>query len=130
MLKLKLSDGELVAREDISSGRVRKIDNTRDLNKSPVDFSDGDIIVLDFPTFKDGRAFSQARALRDQGFTGDIRAVGGLFRDQLAFAARCGITSFDLETDEDIEGLRVSVGRYLHHYQRPGPAASAWEARS
>jgi uncharacterized protein (DUF934 family) len=43
-----------------------------------------DRVVLNFPKFTDGRAFSQARLLRRRrGFTGDIRATGDVLIDQL-----------------------------------------------
>ena len=53
------------------------------------------LVALDFPVFKDGRAYSHARILREHhGFAGDIRAVGDVLRDQLFFMQRCGISSF------------------------------------
>jgi uncharacterized protein (DUF934 family) len=55
------------------------------------------LIVLEFPIFRDGRAFSWARMLRTRlGFTGEIRAAGHFLYDQLAFMARTGFDAFDL----------------------------------
>ena len=49
------------------------------------------LIVLDFPKFSDGRAYSQARLLRSRlGFTGELRATGNVLLDQLPFMLRCG----------------------------------------
>ena len=54
------------------------------------------VIALEFPTFKDGRAYSTARLLRERfGYTGELRAVGDVLRDQLAFMARCGFDAFE-----------------------------------
>lgn len=54
-----------------------------------------DLIALQFPVFKDGRAYSQARLLRERyGFAGELRACGDVLRDQLAFMERCGFDAF------------------------------------
>jgi uncharacterized protein (DUF934 family) len=54
-----------------------------------------DLIVLDFPRFTDGRAYSQARLLRSRfGYKGELRAGGNVLRDQLLFMRRCGFDSF------------------------------------
>ncbi|HUK58410.1 MAG TPA: DUF934 domain-containing protein [Stellaceae bacterium] len=53
------------------------------------------LIVLSFPKFTDGRAYSQARLLRGRlGFTGELRAEGEVLRDQLLFMRRCGFETF------------------------------------
>jgi len=54
--------------------------------------------------FSDGRPFSLARRLRlDLGFTGEIRAIGDVLRDQLCFLERCGFDSFALRSDQDVD---------------------------
>ena len=54
-----------------------------------------DLVCLDFPKFQDGRAYSYARKLRQRyGYTGELRAVGNVLRDQFAFMVRCGFDSF------------------------------------
>jgi uncharacterized protein (DUF934 family) len=63
-----------------------------------------DLIVLSFEVFSDGRAFSQARLLRERwGYLGDLRARGDVIRDQLSFMHRCGFTQFQLADNEDVE---------------------------
>ena len=53
------------------------------------------LIILDFPKFTDGRAYTQARLLRERlGYTGELRASGAVFIDQLPFLLRCGFDSF------------------------------------
>lgn len=55
-----------------------------------------DLIAVPFDQFKDGRGYSTARLLRERfGFTGELRAVGNVLRDQLAFLERCGFDSFE-----------------------------------
>lgn len=58
------------------------------------------LIVLNFPRFIDGRAYTQARLLRGRfGFPGELRAGGNVLRDQLLFMARCGFDSFEVDAD-------------------------------
>ena len=62
------------------------------------------LIVLQFKVFSDGRAFSQARLLRDRyTFCGDIRAVGDVICDQLSFMKRSGFNQFELAKGEDVD---------------------------
>ena len=45
------------------------------------------LVALTFPAFKDGRAYSQARLIREHyGFRGELRATGDVLRDQLCHA--------------------------------------------
>ena len=56
------------------------------------------LIVLNFPKFSDGRAYSQARLLRERmGYKGELRASGGVLQDQAPHMLRCGFDSFDSE---------------------------------
>ena len=56
-----------------------------------------DLVALDFPQFKDGRAYSYARLLRERyAFAGELRAVGEVLRDQLCFMLRCGFDRFEV----------------------------------
>ena len=55
------------------------------------------LIALRFPAFADGRAYSQARLLRERlNYEGDIRACGDVLRDQLFYMKRVGFSSFEL----------------------------------
>lgn len=66
------------------------------------------LIVLHFPKFNDGRAYSQARLLRGRlGYTGELRATGGVLQDQLPFLLRCGFDSFD----SDQKGFGEALAR-------------------
>ena len=56
------------------------------------------LIVLSFPKFSDGRAYSQARLLRGRlGYGGELRATGNVLQDQTLFMLRCGFDSFESE---------------------------------
>jgi len=79
------------------------------------------LVVLDFPKFSDGRAFSQARLLRDRlGFAGEIRATGNVLRDQYLFMTRCGIDAIELPDGTAIEGFLEALREFSVWYQ---PAA-------
>ena len=59
-----------------------------------------DLVVVTFPKFNDGRAFSQARLLRDaHGFTGEIRAGGHILLDQFSFLRRSGVDAIEVPHD-------------------------------
>lgn len=62
-----------------------------------------DLVAVDFPIYRDGRAFSIARILRRCGFAGELRAVGNVLRDQLSFMERCGFDTYELEGGKDLE---------------------------
>ena len=59
------------------------------------------VIALEFPAFTDGRAYSYARLLRERlCYTGEIRAVGNVLRDQLSLMQRCGFDAFEVNSSE------------------------------
>jgi uncharacterized protein (DUF934 family) len=75
-------------------------------------------VQLQFPSFADGRAFSQAFLLRRRlGFTGQIRAVGDVLIDQLQQMQRSGFTQAVLRADQSIEHGRQLLARYDAFYQ-------------
>jgi uncharacterized protein (DUF934 family) len=79
------------------------------------------LIVLEFPKFRDGRAFSWARMLRTRlGYTGEIRATGDFLYDQLAFMTRVGIDAFEVPEKITLELFRRALGEMRFAYQ---PAA-------
>ena len=62
------------------------------------------LIALNFPKFGDGRSLSTARLLRERyGYKGELRAIGDVFRDLVLGMHRCGIDSFALRDDQDID---------------------------
>jgi uncharacterized protein (DUF934 family) len=78
------------------------------------------LIALVFPKFRDGRAYSQARLLRETyGFRGTLRATGDVLRDQFNFLVRAGFDSFEVKKPADAKVFAEVLGRYSVHYQ-PG----------
>ncbi len=75
------------------------------------------LVVLHFPKHRDGRAFTQARALRERGFRGTIRATGHLLPDQHAFLLRCGVTSIEVPDDADPAPWQAALTRIPVAYQ-------------
>jgi uncharacterized protein (DUF934 family) len=77
------------------------------------------VVALAFPKFGDGRAYSYARILRERyGFTGEVRAVGDVLREQAAFMVRCGFDAFEPADGSDPETWERAAHRYRHVYQR------------
>ncbi|MGD9920726.1 MAG: DUF934 domain-containing protein [Pseudorhodoplanes sp.] len=79
------------------------------------------LVALVFPTFRDGRAYSQARALRERyRFGGELRATGDVLRDQFLFLRRAGFNAFEVRKPEDAQAFCDALQRYDVFYQ---PAA-------
>jgi uncharacterized protein (DUF934 family) len=82
------------------------------------DLANIDAIALEFPIFRDGRAFSWARMLRERyGYKGEIRAVGHFLYDQLAFMMRVGFDAFDVRQDFRIEEFDRAMREMTYVYQ-------------
>lgn len=77
------------------------------------------LIAIDFPSFRDGRCYSQAYLLRTRfGWQGELRAVGDVLRDQLSHMRQCGFDAFAVREDKSVEdalkglaGVSVVYGR-------------------
>jgi uncharacterized protein (DUF934 family) len=77
-----------------------------------------ELIVINFPSYTDGRGYSHARILRTQmGYTGEIRAIGDIRPDQLLFMIRAGINTFNFETMQDERQIQQVLTRYETNYQ-------------
>jgi uncharacterized protein (DUF934 family) len=85
------------------------------------DLSKFDVIALDFPAFTDGRAYSYARLLRERyGFSGEIRAVGNVLRDQLDLMHRCGFDAFEVADEKSAEKWLDAIAEIDTVYQPTG----------
>jgi uncharacterized protein (DUF934 family) len=79
------------------------------------------LVALVFPTFRDGRAYSQARLLRERyHFRGELRATGQVLRDQFLFLQRAGFDVFEVKKQADALAFVEAVSRFSVFYQ---PAA-------
>ena len=76
------------------------------------------LVALVFPKFRDGRAYSQARLLRERyGFRCELRATGEVLRDQFQFLIRAGFDSFEVKKAADALVFAAAAARYSVFYQ-------------
>jgi uncharacterized protein (DUF934 family) len=91
---------------------------TNDADPRQVDLDGVHTVVLHFPVFSDGRAFSQAFLLRRRlGFAGEIRATGDVLVDQLLQMQRSGFSQAVLRADQDAAHGRRLLSGFTGHYQ-------------
>ncbi|RQZ20771.1 DUF934 domain-containing protein [Burkholderia sp. Bp9031] len=82
-------------------------------------------IDLHFPSFTDGRAYSQAYLLRKRfGFAGDLRATGDVLIDQLLLMERTGFSSAVLGAGTDLAAAHRQLDRFPGFYQRDARTAT------
>jgi uncharacterized protein (DUF934 family) len=98
-----------------------RLQSNDDVGEIAGDLEHFSAIALVFTAFTDGRGYSQARLLRTRyGYTGQIRAIGDIRRDQLFFLERCGVDTVELASGQDIES---SLSAYNEISVRLQPAA-------
>ena len=76
-----------------------------------------DAIFIDFAGFGDGRGYSFAALLRRQGYQGELRAVGDVFKDVLNYLKRSGFDSFVIKEGKDIQEAAAGLNDFTHPYQ-------------
>lgn len=88
-------------------------------------------VVLQFPKWTDGRAYSQAVLLRGRlRYPGEIRAIGQVLADMLPLLRRCGFDAVQLRADQKLESAKRALGFFDTHYQTvPPERAPATEGR-
>jgi len=84
------------------------------------------VVAVDFPKFSDGRGYSTAFNLRKRlGYTGELRAIGDVLRDQLWPLSRVGFDAFATRPDRSIhdalKGLTVFSETYQASVDQPLP---------
>ncbi len=80
-----------------------------------------DVIALEFPTFRDGRAYSYARLIRERyGFSGELRAIGDVLLEQLHYMERVGFNAFDFESDDPERAFKIASDDFSVWYQPSG----------
>ncbi|WP_024460438.1 DUF934 domain-containing protein [Marinimicrobium sp. LS-A18] len=78
------------------------------------------LVAVHFPAFADGRAFTNARLLRERfGFTGELRAVGYFLAEQACYLRRCGVNAFDFGTDREqhLQATIEALNDFTEYYQ-------------
>jgi len=95
--------------------------NNRDLDDLVLYLDRVAAVALAFPTFRDGRAYSQARLLRERyRYRGELRATGQVLRDQFVFMLRAGFDAFEVKKQGDAEAFAQTTRRYSVFYQPTG----------
>lgn len=75
-------------------------------------------IEVNFPVFGDGRGYSAARILREAGYKGELRAVGDVAVDQLAYMRRCGFDAFQPDQPMNDADVKAALERWDEVYQK------------
>ena len=92
--------------------------NTADVLLLQADLPRLSLIVLEFPKWTDGRAYSQARLLRSRlHFVGQLRASGEVLVDMLPLLQRTGFDAAQLRADQSTTAARRALGFFAGHYQ-------------
>lgn len=85
------------------------------------DLAHFEVVALEFPKYRDGRAYTHARILKERlGYTGEIRAVGDVLQEQLHFMQRCGFNTFDVAAPDPELAWRTIAGDHTVWYQATG----------
>jgi uncharacterized protein (DUF934 family) len=113
--RFKKERDALVARNAPIGIQLQSHENPESLGDDINHFS---LIALEFPKFRDGRAFSWARMLRTRlGFTGEIRAVGDFLYDQVNYQHRVGFDAWEVADHFTIEMFGQALKEMTYVYQ-------------
>ena len=101
--------------------------NTVDIETLAADLPRLGLVVLHFPKWVDGRAYTQARLLRTRyRFAGQVRATGDVLVDMLPLLARTGFSAAQMRSDQNREAAERALDFFAGHYQgdvqQPKPA--------
>lgn len=76
------------------------------------------VVAVNFPQFADGRGYSIGRLLRERyRYTGELRAIGDVLRDQIFYLYRCGFNAFEVRADKSIEDALSAFQDFSDSYQ-------------
>lgn len=76
------------------------------------------LVVLQFPKWTDGRAYSQARLLRSRlRYRGEVRATGEVLVDMLPLLHRTGFDAVQLRADQSLDSAQRALRFFAGHYQ-------------
>lgn len=92
--------------------------NTEDVEALWPSIAELPLLALNFPLYSDGRAYSQARLLRDRlGFRGRLRATGEVIRDQVLEMHRCGFDEIVPRADQSLDDCLRAFKDFSLAYQ-------------
>ena len=94
------------------------VPNTVDVESLRDELPHWALVVLQFPKWTDGRAYSQARLLRARlRFKGEVRATGEVLVDMLPLLHRSGFDAVLMRADQTVDAARRALGFFAGHYQ-------------
>ena len=99
------------------------VDDSPETHEFPLDQLDA--IFIDFAGFNDGRGYSFAALLRRQGFQGELRATGDVFKDVLNYMKRSGFDTFVIKEGKDILEAAAGLNDFRNPYQASTAVAQA-----
>lgn len=76
------------------------------------------LVILPFPAFNDGRAYSIARQIREFGYKGELRASGNVLPDQMQFMLQVGFDAFEIGERFPLETWQKASKQMSLAYQR------------
>ena len=89
------------------------------------DLSRFGVIAVDFPKFSDGRGYSTAFNLRKRlAYTGELRAIGDVLRDQLFLMQRVGFDAFAVRADRNIHDALKGLTDFSEVY------SNSWDKKT
>lgn len=114
-----LADSEAILKRNAKTGVIWP--NNRDIDELVPHLDKLAVVALVFPIFRDGRAYSQARLLRERHtYQGELRATGQVLRDQFLFMLRAGFDAFEVKKDSDAKVFAEASHRFSVFYQPTG----------
>ena len=128
---LPVSGAVIVPLARWKSDRTRLRDRTEPVgvrlrsDESPESIADDldgiSLVALEFPQFRDGRAYTYARMLRERyAFDGEVRAVGEVLMEQLHFMLRTGFDAFEIDSDDPLGQYEAAKADFSVWYQPTG----------
>jgi len=99
------------------------VDASPETNDFPLDQLDA--LFIELAGFNDGRGYSFAALLRRQGFQGELRATGDVFKDVLNYMKRSGFDTFVIKEGKDIQEAAAGLNDFRNPYQASTAVAQA-----
>ncbi len=94
------------------------VPNNVDIETLEADLPRLSLVVLQFPKWVDGRAYTQARLLRSRyRFAGELRATGDVLVDMVLLLQRTGFNAAVLRRDQSLEAADRALTFFPGHYQ-------------
>ena len=107
--------GQLIERQAPVGVRLAASEDPAVLQDDLIDIP---MIVLDMQNYVDGRSYTHAYWLRERyAYSGEIRVIGEVYRDQLNFLERVGVSQFELAADQDPQDALNGFDEFSVLYQ-------------